>query len=389
MKIVHIEFAKTGTNLSGGEVCMLEIMREFQHFGHINVLLTTDNGAATYKKYYNGSVHPEYIEVPSYSSEKKYGVFISYIIRTIRAVRMVKQLDTLKPDYIICHSEFFPNSIPYYFLMKKYPTVKNSAFYHMKAPSIFKGYEGEFTNKLQFPRPTIIHYNLNQYLFRKLTPANANILTVNNYYKKFLETKYPHNKIVVLNNYGQGDVKDIADAKKDIDLLWVGRFHAQKGLMDFLAIVKEIARQKRDVKAVIVGDGDTSIKSRAIRFIEQENLVNNVRMVGFLTGDEKASYFKKSRIYAMTSTYESFGQVVLEAMSYKVPVIAYALPVYEVFGEGITKVNVLDTECFAASVLDILSSEEIYQKKSNDSAAQAMRHSWKITSEKILDSITK
>jgi hypothetical protein len=47
--IYHLEFAKTGYNLSGGENCMLENISFFTGKGFKNILLTTDNGVETYK----------------------------------------------------------------------------------------------------------------------------------------------------------------------------------------------------------------------------------------------------------------------------------------------------------------------------------------------------
>jgi len=82
MKIYHVEFAKTGTGLSGGEKCMVEIIRFLKDKGVSNVLLTTDNGKRLYESL--GLVEDsllKYVVIDSEWTEKKYHVFISYIIR--------------------------------------------------------------------------------------------------------------------------------------------------------------------------------------------------------------------------------------------------------------------------------------------------------------------
>ena len=113
MKIYHVEFAKTGTVLSGGEKCMLEVIKYLKSRSIKNVLLTTDNGKRMYQKL--GLTEDEfltYVTIDTGWSEKRLHVFMSYMWRPFLFLRIKSQiLSTINSteDVLICHSDFFPN----------------------------------------------------------------------------------------------------------------------------------------------------------------------------------------------------------------------------------------------------------------------------------------
>ena len=72
----------------------------------------------------------------------------------------------------------------------------------------------------------------------------------------------------------------------------------------------------------IVGDGDE--RERLEKYIYDNNLSNKVKLHGFRDKDYIYSLLSKSSIYLMTSYTESFGIVLLEAMSCSVPCIAFS-----------------------------------------------------------------
>ena len=75
MKVFHVEFAKTGYSLSGGEKCMIEIIKYFKSKKLKNIVLTTDNGKETYQRL--GLIEDEfltYITIES-SPTEKYHIF--------------------------------------------------------------------------------------------------------------------------------------------------------------------------------------------------------------------------------------------------------------------------------------------------------------------------
>ncbi len=386
--IYHVEVAKLGHGLSGGETAMLELIKYFSSKGYKNILITTDNGKTTYKTILNDDVSLRYYTIDSYKHEKRFGALISYIFRLKQVLPIIKIIKPKSDDVIICHSEFFPNSITNWMIHRRYKGLISGCLFHMKAPDLFKGYEGDFDGKFRLPNLRLLNYHFNQWLYKKLTKRNAIIFTVNDYYRDYLASKYPTNKIVVLSGFGGASpLKQTTMVTKKYDLIWIGRFHAQKGLNDLIKIISKVRSQHPSVNVVVLGGGNDSIKQQLLSQIKYYNLEKSVKLVGEVNGKEKYEYFNNSKIFAMTSHYESFGIVNLEAMSSGIPVVAYNLPVYSAFEEGLLKVPNGDIELFSSKIVSLLKNAKLYKQHSQASLREASRHSWINTGKQIEDAL--
>lgn len=109
---------------------------------------------------------------------------------------------------------------------------------------------------------------------------------------------------------------------KDKRLVSVGRLSPEKGYDDLLNIFKELNKTCKDWKLDIVGSGNEEENLK--NYIKENNLEKSVTLHGFK--DTKFIYdlFNKSSIYLMTSHTESFGIVLIEAMSAGLPCIAFS-----------------------------------------------------------------
>ena len=389
MRMIHVEFAKTGENLSGGEKCTIENIKYFQSKGIRNVLLTTDNGKKVYESLgLCEGKFMKYYTISSYEFEKRHHIFLSYIYRTRQALKLVKYFRIFDNDVLFCHSEFFPNSIPFYFLSRKSDKTKLFYWFHMLAPSLFKGYEGEYTNRYNLPDLALIHYKINQLVYRLLTKSRGIILTVNPFYKNILSKLYPKNFVYDLKKYsGVKTIKNLNNAKKIYDLVWMGRFHKQKGLFEIPEILDILKKYKEDISLAIIGGGDKKIQDRFLKIINERNLGSNVKLFGHISSDDKFRIIQSSKIFIFPSYYESFGQVALEAMANGLPVISYDLPVYVVFSEGIIKVPLLNNMKFAEEIVKLLRNKKNYSEKSKDALEYASTFSWEKTGKEIYNLI--
>lgn len=390
MTVFHVEFAKAGTGVSGGEVCMLEMIKYLDKRNINNVVLTTDNGKASFERLLPSSKNINYITVDSYQIEKKLGMFISYIYRTVLSVKLIKNIKLNSSDLVICHSEFFPNSISSWLLTRNNNHTQSAQFFHMRAPDIFKGYEGQFTGKIQFPKVRIVHYRLNQYLYKLLTKPSTIIFSVNSYNNKYLKKSYPHNQIRTLKSFGGTDntSKSFTNkVTKKYDLIWIGRFHPQKGLKDLLEIIEKTTVSIPDLQVVVLGDGDTNIRKYFINTLKEKKLLKTVHWPGFVTGREKLSYLNQSKIFVMPSHYESMPIVIIEALSSKVPVVAYDLPVYQSLGSDILKSPILDTDAMAKWLSYLLTHKRAYAKAVAEATVAGQKHSWEQTGNEAFEGL--
>lgn len=104
-------------------------------------------------------------------------------------------------------------------------------------------------------------------------------------------------------------------------LISVGRLSPEKGYLDLLKIYLDLKNKKCKWHLDIVGDG--SERGKLEKFIKENKLENDVTLHGFKNSKEIEKLMHKASIYVMTSYTESFGIVLLEAMSNGLPCLAF------------------------------------------------------------------
>jgi len=392
MKIYHTVIAKTERGLSGGEVCMIALVKYLARKKYKNVILTTTIGKEIYE---NSGLKEdekfiEYQTINFTNDEAKRHIFFCWILSLIRAVKSVSEISLFNDDIMICHSDFFPDYIAAYFCKKKNPKIKIYYWYHMLAPSLFYGYEGEFTKKIQVPKLHVIFYQLNQKLFRLFIGKGDVIITVNKHYERILKKVFSNNRIYCLRHFGGVRRARSHESRKNYDIIWAGRFHPQKGIFQFIDIVSRIAEKLKNIKVAVIGGGDARLKKKFFSEIRRKHLDDNISYIGPVTETEKfLNYLKSSKVFLMTSTYEGFGLVNLDAMRQRLPIVAYDLPVYEPIKKAIVTVPILRNDIFSQKVLELLTDNKYYKEQSNKSYVQSLKFSWDKMGSEILSLIIR
>lgn len=152
------------------------------------------------------------------------------------------------------------------------------------------------------------------------------------------------------------------------NVVFVGRLSFEKGVIRLLNIWKRVENLLPDVSLSIYGDGYMEKEMRS--FIKEHHL-NNVKMMGYC--DNKEQIYKNADLLLMTSNTEGFGLVIIEAMYYGVPCIAFDCPVSpkEVIADSGITIPCFDEDAYAQKVVEILkntNSLQILQKKSIERA---------------------
>ena len=99
-------------------------------------------------------------------------------------------------------------------------------------------------------------------------------------------------------------------------LVAVGRMHRQKGYAHLLEAFK-IVNETTEARLIIVGDGD--LKEELHRTAGLLGIDAKIAMVG---ETEPYTYMRHGDIFVLSSLYEGFGIVLIEAMSLGIPVIS-------------------------------------------------------------------
>ncbi len=109
---------------------------------------------------------------------------------------------------------------------------------------------------------------------------------------------------------------------KEKRLVSVGRLSPEKGYLDLLKVYRKVLKKHPDWTLDIIGDG--AERETIEDTIQKYKLQDKVTLHGFLGKEDIDAILQKSSIYVMTSFTESFGIVLIEAMSHGVPCVAFS-----------------------------------------------------------------
>lgn len=122
--------------------------------------------------------------------------------------------------------------------------------------------------------------------------------------------KYLH-KIHGIGNPFQRPEVDVKALPKENIVLFVGRLDLSQKRVDLLLeIWKKLHVQAPEWKFWVLGDGAEK------KNMEKYCLQNNLDRVQFFGKVDPTEYYKKAKIFHMTSAFEGFGNVLIEAQSY-------------------------------------------------------------------------
>lgn len=103
------------------------------------------------------------------------------------------------------------------------------------------------------------------------------------------------------------------------NILFLSRLHPVKGIYELLEVWKVLNPSNWVLKIVGPNEGDTLDKILA--YIKNNNLDNSVKVLGPADSILKSEFFKCADLFVLPSHSENFGIVILEALSFGVPVI--------------------------------------------------------------------
>lgn len=158
--------------------------------------------------------------------------------------------------------------------------------------------------------------------------------------------------------------------KKHKTIFYVGRLEQRKGVKHLLHAYKQLTEMNENVSLVIAGDGPDRAKLEALAADMQ---LPNVSFLGFISEKEKVHYLRTSDIYCSPALYgESFGIVLLEAMSTGTVIVAGDNPGYASVMKGLGAISLVNPKHHAefARRLNLLLHENDLRKLWRDWAAE-------------------
>jgi glycosyltransferase involved in cell wall biosynthesis len=153
----------------------------------------------------------------------------------------------------------------------------------------------------------------------------------------------------------------LTHAKRDIDVVFVGRLTACKQPERFVSVMREIAQFRTTLKAVMIGDGpnEKELKSQ----IARASLQGNVKLLG--KRKDVAAMLARSKVFVLTSRSEGLSIAMIEAMmSGVVPVVADVGDLKDFIQNGTNGYLITgdDIATFTRHIVSLLDDPVLWQK---------------------------
>lgn len=209
--------------------------------------------------------------------------------------------------------------------------------------------------------------------FEKKSQILSNKIVVNSQWlSKYLQSYgTDHRKIVVIHNGVNYSRLDCATNRQDLRLKYdipegnkvitiVARLHAMKDHITFLESFHRMLDKCPNITALIVGDGEerASLEIYSIRL----HLDDAVKFLGNID-EEINEVYRISDLLMLTSEYgESFPNVILEAMSANVPIVASNISaISEIIDDNVNGflVESKDVENFTSRAISVLNDRNL------------------------------
>ena len=141
----------------------------------------------------------------------------------------------------------------------------------------------------------------------------------------------PGDKIEVIPNgvvpgqFAEGDVpgSSLGIDPGDEVIAFVGRLVYEKGVQVLLEAMPQVLAARPNAKLFVIGTGPYGDELR--RLVDQRRLGHAVRMLGFVSDQQRNAVYRRARAAVVPSLYEPFGITALEAMAAGAPVVASAV----------------------------------------------------------------
>ncbi|MBL6621988.1 MAG: glycosyltransferase [Rickettsiales bacterium] len=148
------------------------------------------------------------------------------------------------------------------------------------------------------------------------------VFCMTDYFKEFLiRKKHNEKKIYIVPNFLNSlPLKKYKQRKlKSTPILgMLNRMDENKANHIFLEACK--INKKKNFKAILGGEGPE--KNNLQKYIQDNNLDNKITMLGWVSDEQKEDFYSKIDILCISSIYETFSMVALEAMARGIPIIA-------------------------------------------------------------------
>jgi glycosyltransferase involved in cell wall biosynthesis len=179
--------------------------------------------------------------------------------------------------------------------------------------------------------------------------------------------------------------KSLNLSDKSIFVITIGRLKDYKGTIYLVEAFRDIYHYNNKCHLLIIG-GDQGEKEKILLRIKELGLCNNITLLGEVAPVSVGKYLMASDIFVLPSLREGFPNVLLEAMSAGLPVVATNIDgISEIVkdGENGFLINPGDAGDIADKVVAILSDDKLHRFMSANSVSGVQSYAMDIVIKKL------
>ncbi|MDD3607706.1 MAG: glycosyltransferase family 4 protein [Candidatus Moranbacteria bacterium] len=179
-----------------------------------------------------------------------------------------------------------------------------------------------YTESLSYVNKSLVRIRLMKFIEFMAYKFSDIAVVTSDHQKKYILEKYSPKKIFIIPNGINTEIFKPAGNKIPSDkirLLFVGRLHPEKNILNLLEAVKDL----NNIKLRIIGQGP--LRERILEFKDKYGLDLDIADSG-IPYNRLPEIYNWADIYIQPSIYEGNPKTILEAMSCSLPVIASDVP---------------------------------------------------------------
>jgi glycosyltransferase involved in cell wall biosynthesis len=162
-------------------------------------------------------------------------------------------------------------------------------------------------------------------------------------------------------------VPDRAETRRGKEVIFVGRIAREKGLVPLIQAMRIVIGRVPDAHLTVIGPFKGGSERGAyaegcMNLVRKLGLQRNVTFAGEVSNRDLPKYFRRARVQAVPSLWETAGLVVLEGMAAGIPVVASeAGGIQEIVEEGRTGIMVPpgDANALAKGIVECFCNDDL------------------------------
>lgn len=180
-------------------------------------------------------------------------------------------------------------------------------------------------------------------------------------------------------------IDEFCDGK--VNILFVGRLERRKGLSYLLEAYKQVKKEAPISRLIVVGPG-IRLRHKYENQVLRDGL-KDVVFTGYVSSDDLPRYYRSADIVCAPATgAESFGIILLEAMSMGKPIVASDVGGYAgviTHGTDGLLVPPKDAQRLAQALIPLMTDESLRWKMGAKGRLKAEEYSWERIAKRVLD----